>query len=88
MRRSPSAAPGWACSAGERADSVERARLLTLECRIHHQQGQFEQAIEDGQRALAIVEDTSHYQEIAQAHNELGNAFDQFGQPDRGDFSF
>ena len=69
--------------ASDHLDSVERARLLTLECRVHHQQGQFEQAIEDGERALVIVEDTAYYQEIAQAHNELGNAYDEFGQPDR-----
>jgi tetratricopeptide (TPR) repeat protein len=56
---------------------------LTLQCRVSHQQGQFEQAIEVGEQALAIVEDTAYYQEIAQVHNELGNAFDQFGQPDK-----
>ena len=68
--------------------TVEMARLLTLECRVHHQQGQFENAIEDGERALVIVEDTSNYQEIAQAHNELGNAYDQFGQPEKAIFHF
>lgn len=67
----------------EHANSVERARLLTLECRIHHQQGQFEKAVEDGEQALTIIDDTSNYQEIAQAHNELGNAYDEFGQPDQ-----
>lgn len=66
----------------EYAGSVERARLLTLECRVHHQQGQFEQAIEDGEHALAIIEDTSHYQEIAQAHNQLGNAYLRCGRTD------
>jgi tetratricopeptide (TPR) repeat protein len=59
----------------DRAQSVELARLLTLQCRVHHQQGQFEEAIEAGERALAVVEDTPHYQEIAQAHNQLGNAY-------------
>jgi class 3 adenylate cyclase/predicted ATPase len=56
--------------------TVEMARLLTLQCRVHHQQGQFEEAIETGERALAIIEDTAHYREIAQAHNELGNAYE------------
>ncbi|CAG0931296.1 adenylate cyclase 10 [Thermoflexales bacterium] len=63
--------------------TVETARLLTLQCRIHHQQGQFEQAIVAGEQALAIVDDTVHYQETAQAHNELGNAYEQCSQPDR-----
>jgi len=67
----------------EHMGSVERAELLTLECRVHHQQGQFEKAIEDGEQALAIIDDTAYYQEIAQVHNELGNAYDEFGQPDR-----
>ncbi len=70
------------------ADTVEMARLLTLQCRINHQQGQFEKAIEAGEQALAIIEDTSHYREIAQVHNELGNAYDQFGQPDKAIFHF
>ncbi len=68
--------------------TVEMARLLTLQCRIHHQQGQFEEAIETGEKALAIVEETANYREIAQAHNELGNACDQFGQPDKATTSF
>jgi tetratricopeptide (TPR) repeat protein len=50
---------------------------------VHHQQGQFEEAIEAGERALAIVEETAHYREIAQAHNELGNAFEGFSQPEK-----
>lgn len=75
-----------ACAAGidllraEHGQSVEMARLLTLECRVHHQQGQFEQAIADGEQALAIVEDSAHYREIAQAHNWLGNAYVGLGQ--------
>jgi class 3 adenylate cyclase/tetratricopeptide (TPR) repeat protein len=68
--------------------SVELVRLLTLQCRVLHQQGQFAQAIEVAEQALAIVEDTAHYQEIAQVHNELGNAYDQFGQPEKATANF
>ncbi|HZY46068.1 MAG TPA: tetratricopeptide repeat protein, partial [Anaerolineae bacterium] len=66
----------------DRADTAEMARLLTLRCRIYHEQGQFDQAIESGQRALSIIEDTAYYQDIAQAHNELGNAYDVFSRPE------
>lgn len=72
----------------DHTQTVEMARLLTLHCRINHQQGQFEKAIAAGEQALAIVEDSSNYQEIAQAHNELGNAYDQFGQPDKAIANF
>jgi predicted ATPase len=67
----------------DHTQTVELARLLTLHCRVHHQQGQFEEAIEVGQQALAIVEDTAHYQEIAQAHNELGNAYEGCSELDK-----
>jgi class 3 adenylate cyclase/predicted ATPase len=67
----------------DQAQTVEMARLLTLRCRIHHQQGRFEDAIDAGEQALAIVEDSAHYQEIAQAHNELGNAYESLGQINR-----
>ncbi len=66
----------------DRANSVEMARLLTLKCRINHQRGQFDQAIEDGKQALAIIEDTAYYQDIARAHNELGNAYEGISQPE------
>jgi class 3 adenylate cyclase/predicted ATPase len=68
--------------------TVEMARLLTLQCRVYHQQGQFEEAIKVGEQALAIVEDTANYQEIAQARNELGNAYDQFGQSEKATTNF
>ncbi len=55
--------------------TVELARLLTLQCRVHHQQGQFEEAIEAGEHALGIIQSTAHYQEIAQVYSQLGNAY-------------
>ena len=67
---------GTALLTPDHTQTVEMARLLTLQCRVHHQQGQFEEAIEAGESALAIVEDTAHYRETAQAHNELGNAYE------------
>jgi class 3 adenylate cyclase/predicted ATPase len=59
---------------------VELARLLTLQCRIYNKQSKFEEGVQAGQQALAIVADTISYQEIAQAHNELGNIFVNFSQ--------
>jgi class 3 adenylate cyclase/predicted ATPase len=72
----------------DHTQTVEMARLLTLQCRVHHQQGQFEEAIEAGEKALAIVEETAHYREIAQTYKELGNAYDQFGQPEQAIANF
>ncbi len=72
----------------DQPQTVEMARLLTLQCRVHHQQGQFEEAIEAGEKALAIVENTANYCEIAQAHNELGNAYDQCGRPEMATTNF
>ena len=66
----------------DHSQTVEMARLLTLQCRVHHHQGQFAEAIEAGEKALTIIEDTANYQEIAQAHNELGNAYEQRSEPD------
>src|SRR5512139_2355398 len=66
----------------DHSQTVEMARLLTLQCRVHHHQGQFEEALKAGQQALAIIDDTANYQEIAQAHNELGNAYEQCSEPD------
>jgi predicted ATPase len=83
-----SVALGTSLLTPDHSETVEMARLLTLQCRVHHQQGQFEEAIEGGEQALAIVEDTANYQEIAQAHNELGNAYDQFGQPEKATANF
>lgn len=78
-----SCAHGMAQLAPSQAQTAEMARLLILRCRIHHQQGSFEQAIADGEQALAIVQGTTHYREIAQAHNELGNAYEGCGQFER-----
>ena len=68
--------------------TVEMARLLTLQCRIYHQQGQFDQAIEAGDKALETVEGSSHYQEIAIAHNQLGYAYFLSGRPEKAIFNF
>jgi len=62
-------------------ETVEMARLLTVRCRIYWQQGQFETALAAGMQSLALVEDTSYFREIAQAHNELGNAYEGYSQP-------
>ena len=66
----------------DHTQTVEMARLLTLQCRVHQKQASFESAIEVGSQALAIVENTSNYREIAQTHNELGNTFVNFSQPE------
>jgi class 3 adenylate cyclase/predicted ATPase len=71
-----SADRGLTLLAPDHTQTVEMARLLTLQCRVHHQQGQFEEAIEAGEKALTIVKDTADYRETAQAHNELGNAYE------------
>ncbi|MBP7688739.1 MAG: tetratricopeptide repeat protein [Thermoflexales bacterium] len=81
-------ASGLKLLGAEHVGSVERARLLTLECRVHHQQGQFEKAIEDGEQALTIIDDSSNYQEIAQAHNELGNAHEGYSQIERAIWNY
>jgi class 3 adenylate cyclase/predicted ATPase len=75
---------GVALLSPDHTQTVEMARLLTLQCRIGNKQGKFEEGIRVGQQALAIIEDTSNYQEIAQAHNELGNTFVNFSQPEQG----
>ncbi len=67
----------------DHAQTVEMARLLTLQCRIYNKQSKFEEGVQVGQQALAIIQDTSSYQEIAQAHNELGNIFVNFSRPDK-----
>jgi tetratricopeptide (TPR) repeat protein len=59
------------------------AQVLTLECRVHHQQGKSEEAIQHGEEALRILKGAANYQEIAQAHNELGNAYEGVSQIDR-----
>jgi class 3 adenylate cyclase/predicted ATPase len=65
----------------DHTQTVELARLLTLQCRVHHQQGQFEEAIAAGERALRLIQGTAHYQEIAQSHKELGNTYEIYSQP-------
>ncbi|MDY7077850.1 MAG: tetratricopeptide repeat protein [Chloroflexota bacterium] len=63
--------------------TVEMARLLIARCRAYWQQGQFDVALTDGQQSLLVLEGTNHYREIAQTHNELGNAYVRYSQPDQ-----
>ena len=62
--------------------TVEMARLLTLRCRIYQKQGQFDAAIADGEHGLSILKPTSNYSDIAQAHNQLGNAYLRYSRLD------
>jgi tetratricopeptide (TPR) repeat protein len=66
----------------DHTSTVEMARLLTVQCRVQHRQGQFEEAIAGGEQALAIVENTANYREIAQAHKELGNTYEIYSKPE------
>ncbi|HTP06709.1 MAG TPA: tetratricopeptide repeat protein [Anaerolineae bacterium] len=66
----------------DQVQTVELARLLSLQCRVHRQQSQFEEAIEAGEKALAIVEDSTYYRDSAQAHNELGQTYEWSSQPE------
>jgi tetratricopeptide (TPR) repeat protein len=70
---------------GEERLAIEpvKARLLNARCRTFRQQGQFETALADGQAALALLQDTTHYREIAQAHNELGNTYVRYSRPNQ-----
>ena len=62
--------------------TVEMARLLTLRARVHRQQGQCELAIVEGERSLSILDGTSYYQDIAEAHNVLGRTHYASSRPD------
>jgi tetratricopeptide (TPR) repeat protein len=66
----------------DHAQAVEMARLLTLQCRVHRQQSRFEEGIAVGHMALDIVSNTPYYREIAMAHNDLGQTYEWFSQPD------
>lgn len=66
----------------DHTQTVEMAQLLTLQCRVHRQQSQFEEGIAVGRRALDIVTNTPHYREIAMAHNDLGQTYEWSSQPD------
>ncbi len=74
-------AQGIALLSPQAEKSVEMARLLIIRARAYWQQGQFGEALADGHRSLAILKDTTHYREIAQAHNELGNAYVRYSHP-------
>jgi class 3 adenylate cyclase/predicted ATPase len=58
---------------GER--TVEMARLLTQCSRVYRRQGKNDAALVNGKGSLVILEGTTHYREIAEAHNVLGLAF-------------
>jgi class 3 adenylate cyclase/tetratricopeptide (TPR) repeat protein len=68
--------------------AVEMARLLTLRSRVYRQQGQGEIAILEGELSLSILEETSNYRDIAEAHNILGRAHNALGHVDQAVFHF
>jgi class 3 adenylate cyclase/tetratricopeptide (TPR) repeat protein len=65
-------ARGIALLPADAQTSVEMARLLLARTRIYEQQGQNDRVLAEGEASLAILQDTMHYPEIAQAHNLLG----------------
>ncbi len=73
-------AQGIALLTPDRAQTVDMARLLIARSRVYQQQGRHKDALTDGQASLDILQDTQHYQEIAQAHNTLGLSY-RFSQP-------
>ncbi|MEJ5311427.1 MAG: adenylate/guanylate cyclase domain-containing protein [Anaerolineae bacterium] len=73
---------GLSLLASEDEKSVERARLLIARSRIYEQQGQSEAALVDSEASLVILEHTTHYREIAQAHNVVGLSY-RSRQPDK-----
>ncbi|MFN2283666.1 MAG: tetratricopeptide repeat protein, partial [Anaerolineae bacterium] len=68
-------AQGIALLPAEAQTSVEMARLLLARTRIYEQQGQNDRVLAEGEASLAILQDTTHYPEIAQAHNLLGLSY-------------
>ncbi len=73
---------GLSLVASEGEKAVEIARLLIVRSRIYEQQGQSEVALVDSEASLVILEHTTHYREIAQAHNVLGLSY-RSRQPDK-----
>lgn len=55
--------------------TVQMARLLTLCSRVHRRQGRNDAALVNGKASLVILEGTTHFREIAEAHNVLGLTF-------------
>lgn len=55
--------------------SVEMVRLLLARTRIYEQQGQTDRALAEGEASLAILQNTTHHSEIAQAHNLVGLSY-------------
>jgi class 3 adenylate cyclase/predicted ATPase len=68
-------AQGMAMLRADAQTSVEMGRLLITRSRIYDQQGQSEAALAEGEKSLVILDGTTHYREIAQAHNVLGLGF-------------
>jgi class 3 adenylate cyclase/tetratricopeptide (TPR) repeat protein len=60
-----------------------QARLLAARSRIYHHQGQFEAALGDASQSLSLVSGTTHYRELFEAHNALGNIYERYSQPAR-----
>jgi class 3 adenylate cyclase/tetratricopeptide (TPR) repeat protein/ABC-type cobalamin transport system ATPase subunit len=58
---------------GER--TVEMAQLLTQCSRVYRRQGKNDAALMNGKASLVILKGTTHYREIARAHNVFGLAF-------------
>ncbi|MEE8392646.1 MAG: adenylate/guanylate cyclase domain-containing protein, partial [Anaerolineae bacterium] len=55
--------------------TVEMARLLTQCSLVYRRQGKNDAALMNGKASLVILEGTTHYREIAKAHNVFGLAF-------------
>ncbi len=68
-------AQGIALLPAEARASVEMARLLLARTRIYEQQGQSDRALAEGEASLAVLRDSTHYPEIAQAHNLVGLSY-------------
>ena len=66
---------GMALLPADAQASVEMARLRIARSRIYEQQGQSDAALSEGEKSLVLLEGTTHYLEIAQAHNVLGLGF-------------
>ncbi len=68
-------AQGIALLPADAQASVEMARLLLARTRIYEQQGQSDRALAEGEASLAVLLDSTHYPEIAQAHNLVGLSY-------------
>ncbi|MBN2392716.1 MAG: tetratricopeptide repeat protein [Anaerolineae bacterium] len=73
---------GMAMLPADEQTAVEMARLRIARSRIYEQQGQSDAALTEGEKSLVILEGTTHYLEIAQAHKVLGLGF-RYNQPSK-----